>query len=337
MGLCAFALRRALAPRLVVGLLLLLLLAARATETVSVVADDAQALAALRGLVRQNVWSVLFLAAPFLFLHAAELGRSEANAWLAPTASTPLARAGALLGGLTLAALAASTLTAAAGELAVEGGHATWRRIGLLQAPTVLLDGSTTRVRWPARVPRGATRLSLTVTVAIGSGPAVSARFRASPAGQAEALAVEARVAGRTALGLALPAGGNQDLELELERLGSGALLVLPPDALEALAPVPSERRGALALLAHAVLALTSGSALAFGFARALRPALAAGLAATLLLAGGGTFASGTLGAAWTQLGAALVPPGPSVPAWLTAAGALGLAASLHARQGRSA
>src|SRR5688572_11633255 len=332
-GLCAFALRRTLALWLLGGLVLLFVLAARASHGEAIVAGDAEAQAVLRALVRQNVWSVLFLAAPLLFLLAARLGRPAANAWLAPTASTPLARALALALGAALACAMTTALTAAAGEAAVPGGFPSWRRARLAESPRVVLVDSEPRVRWRVSVPEEAATLRLETTVAVGSGPAVTARFQAEAGGQR--VQVEQRIGGRTELTLPLPRGGERTFALELERVDEGALLVLPPGALEVLVPATSERLAAPALAAHAFLVLASGCALAFGLARVLRPGLAAGLVGTLALAASGTsFPWPAWREAWSQLGAALVPAAPSAAACIGSAGVFALGILLQSRGG---
>jgi hypothetical protein len=297
--LSVHALRRTLPPWLLFGFLALLLLAARSSGGPPLLEADERALAGLRALGRQNVWSVLFVLAPLLFWQAARLGTPAANAWLAPTPAARAAVALALaLGGL-LACAGATTLAALVSELATGGAHTAWRRARVLENPPALLLDDAPSLRWRVPAPAPGQRLRLATTVAIGSGPAVTARFSA----RAGALSstVEQRVAGRTALELE-PPGGTSELELELERVGPGALLVLPPHALEFLVPVASERLGALALGSHAFLFLAAGCTLALGLASRIRASLAAGLVLALACL------------SWTSTSAARFVPGAELP-----------------------
>lgn len=329
-GLLLFAARRTLPPWLLAGLGLWLLLAARASGGAPLLAGEPEALAALRALTRQDLWSGLFVAAPLLLHQAARLGRPEAGAWLAPSPSAPLARAAALASGCALACALAAALTASAAELAVRGDAPAWRRARVAASPTAVLTDSEPGLQWSLDVPERDASLRLWTTVAIGSGPAVTARLRVGT--QAGELVLERRVAGRTALVLAVPSG---PCTLALERVGEGALLVLPPEALEVLAPLASERGAAPRLFGHAFLALATGCALAFGLARTLRPALAAALVLALaLLAARGPLALPAWPAAWSELGRGLVPAGPGAAAGAASALLSALGLMLQARGG---
>jgi len=331
--LAALALRRALPLWLVAGLALLLFLAARGSGSVPLVAGE-RAEVGLRALARQNVWSVLLVLAPLLFLQAARLGTDAATAWLAPTPAPRFGLALALIAGCAAASAAATLLTASVSEAATGDGPG-WRAAGELEAPSAVLLDDTPVQRW--RVPRIAhdQRLRLATTVAIGSGPAVTARFRAR---DGEHLSeVEARVAGRTELELGPPAGEGAELELELERVGPGALLVLPPHALLLLEPVASERRAALALGSRVFLLLAAGTALSLGLARWMRASLAAGVVLALAIlswtsAGAARFLPGAdLPRAWSELASGLVPDPAPLAALAGAVALLVLGAALHA------
>lgn len=338
--LSVHALRRTLPPWLLLGFLALLLLAARSSGGTPLLEADERALAGLRALARQNVWSVLFVLAPLLFWQAARLGTPAANAWLAPTpAARPVLALALALGGL-LACGCATALTALVSELSTPGTSTAWRRVrGLENPPGLLLDDAPS-LRWSVPAPAPGQRLRLATTVAIGSGPAVTARFSARAG--ARSSVVEQRVAGRTALELEPPSGPGE-LELELERVGAGALLVLPPHALELLAPVASERLGALALTSHAFLFLAAGCTLALGLASWMRASLAAGLVLALAFlswtdTGIARLVPGAeLAHAWQELGEGLVPRWASPPALASALVflAAGLALFVHAPGGR--
>jgi hypothetical protein len=313
LSLSLFAARRVLAPWLGAGLFVLFFLAARGSEPL--VASDAAALAAVRALTRADTWSVLVAAAPLIFYRAAQLGTPQANRWLAPTPAPPLARAAALVLGCAPACAALTLLAALVGEASLAGGGAAWTRVETLASPRAVLLDEAPSVRWRVRPLAAGERLRLWTSIAIGSGPAVTARFEAR-AGAASA-SVEARLSGRTALEFAPPSGA--ELELELTRLDHGALLVLPPDGLEVLAPRASERAAALALGLHAFWLLAAGSALALGLARWLRPGLAAGVVMSLVLFAcvrddGGPF--GALRRAFEELAQGLVPAAPPRAAW---------------------
>lgn len=306
--LSALAVRRTLPPWLLLCLLALLLLAARSSAGTPLLEADEHALAGLRALGRQNVWSVLFVLAPLFFLQAARLGTPAANAWLAPTPAARLVLALALACGCVLASACATALTALVSEAATEETSTAWRRVQLLENPPGLLLDDAPSLRWSVPRPAPGQRLRLATTVAVGSGPAVTARFSARAGTRSSS--VEQRVAGRTALELE-PPGGAGVLELELERIGPGALLVLPPQALELLAPVASERLSALALGSHALLFLALGSTLALGLASRMRASLATGVVLAL------AFLSWTSTGSCTSTGAARFVPGADLPhAW---------------------
>lgn len=343
LGLLAF--RRVLPAWLVLGLVFLLVLAARASRGVPVLAADAEALVSLRALARQNVWSVLFVLSPLFFLRSARLGTHAQTLWLAPT---PLARpllALALGAGCTLAGLVATGLTALVSECTLERAPEAWRRAGTSVNPTALLLEEPRILRWSIPAPRPGERLRLWTTVAIGSGPAVTARFTARAG--ARTSVTEARVSGRTGLELTPPPGSSGMLELELERVGAGALLVLPPDALETLTPVASESLAGWELAKRACALLVAGCLLALGLGRSLRPALAAGLVLVLVpfswssVWAGRWIPCADLPRAWRALSEGLVPAAmpPAAVAGTLGLAALGLAlhAGLATRGGRRA
>jgi len=336
--LSALAFRRVLPSWLAAGLVALLVLAARVSHDVPLIAGDAQAQLALRALARQNVWSVLFVLAPLLVLRAARLGTERESAWLRTLPAARPRLALALAAGCVGACLTAVLLTAAVCEATLASVPEAWRRARASANPTALfLDEPGAVLRWSIPAPAPGERLRLWTTVAVGAGPAASARFTAR-SGAATSVA-EARVAGRTALELTPPVGGGATLELELERVGPGAPLVLPPEALEILAPVASERWVAWELGSRALVLLASASCLALGLARGLRPVLATGLVFSGLLLSWSRPAHawlpcGDLPQAWDALTQGLVPAPLPGAVWPVAA-LLALAGlALHAGRG---
>jgi len=332
-ALAGYALRHVLPAWLLAALVLLFLLAARAAGATPLVGLDERAGAVLRALSRANAWSLLFVFAPLLWLRVAELGTEAAGRWLAPTGAPPALRSLGLFAGAAAAAAAVVLLAAALTELTTAGAPEAWRRARVLDGPGDVLLDAKPRVSWRAPALAAGERLRVWTTVAIGSGPATSARLSARSA--AGTTTVEARVAGRTALELVAPGPGP--LELELERLGAGALLVLLPGG-EVLAPARSERLASLALAAHAWLVLAAGSALALGLARALRPALAAGLVLALALVvctradAPALLPGASLGATWSDLTGGLVPAAAPPAELLGALAVCALGVLLHAR-----
>lgn len=333
LGLLAF--RRVLPAWLGIGLLFLLVLAARASRGVPVLAADAEALVSLRALARQNVWSVLLVLAPLFFLCSARLGTHAETLWLAPT---PLARpllALVLGAGAALACLVATGLTALVSESTLERAPEAWRRTGTSPSPTALLLEEQRALRWSIPAPNAGERLRLWTTIAIGSGPAVTARFTARAGARTSVR--EERVSGRTALELTPPPGASGSLELELERMGEGALLVLPPDALETLTPIANESLAAWELATRTSAMLVAGCLVALGLGRILRPALAAGLVLALVLFSWSSpwaerwIPCADLPRAWRELSEGLVPGAmhPASMAGTLVLAALGLA--LHA------
>jgi hypothetical protein len=330
-ALGVFGLRRTLGPWLPGALALFAWLAARAALAGTLDLGPVAAPAASRALVRQNAWSVLFLAAPLLFLRAASLGRPAANAWLSPSGSSPRVRALTLLAGIAAACALATVLVALIAEFAVQTSAPARQRNSLLPSPAAVLTAERPRFAWQTPPVGEGAALRLWTTVAVGSGPAVTARLTARAGAWSEH--VEARVAGRTALELGPGAPPGHPVELVLERLGEGALLVVPPEALESLLPVASERLSSCTLSLAAWLTLAAGSALAFGLARRLRPALAASSVATLLFAARSPWLP-DWGAAWSDLGEGLVPGNPAIPAWLGAGGLFLIGFLLQGRGG---
>lgn len=334
--LVGLAFWRTLPPWLLVGLGLLLALAVRAGSGAPLVELDPSAAAGLRALARQNAWSVLAALAPLFVFLAARLGTSAERAWLAPTPAAAPALSAALALGCVLGAGAATLLTAFAAERAAGRDRPAWRTLRTLEAPVAVMMDAAPRARWrvPALAP--GERLRLEVGVTLGAGPAATARLAARAESGSGERTVEARVSGRTRLELEPPAA--EGLELELERVGTGALLVLGPGALTVLGPVASERRAALALGWRLGLALAAGCALAFGLGSALRPALAAGLVLALQLfawtraTNSPWVPGGDLPQAWRELASGLVP-GPLAPASFAGAlAAIVLGVALHAR-----
>lgn len=311
-GLSRLALRRMLPWWLVASLGCGWILAARATSAVPLVPGDESVLASLRALTRQNVWSLLFLISPFMLHGAARLGTDAAGAWLAPTPVQRIWRTLALGAGIVLACLLVTCGTALAGELAVGDASEAWRLARLAPSPTALLFDTSPSVRWSVAQVGPRERLRLWTTVTIGSGPAVTARLTLRAG--TRTTRVEQRIAQRTPLVLAPPEGASGRLELELERIGPGALLVVPAEALEVLEPATSERLTAVTLGSHAFLWLTSACCLGLGLGRILRPSLAASLVLALSLLA--TTAAhmerllplASLPGAWGRLSRGLVP-----------------------------
>lgn len=342
LGLSLLALRRLLPVWLLVALAAGLFLATRGAPA-EPLESDALAQAGLRALTRQNAWSVLLAAAP-LFLHAAaRLGSDSSTTWMAPSPAPAFRLALALGAGCALACALATGLTAAASELAVGSAPEAWRLARTGAAPSRLLDDADGRVRWNLDAPERGERLRLWTTVALGSGPAVTASFHARTG--LLSTTTEARVAGRTALCLDPPDSAGAPLELELERIGPGALLALPPEALQILAPAASERLTALTLGLRLFLLLATGCALALGLGRFLRASLATGavLALGLLVATRGGRAElwpgGDLARAWGELSGGLVPAFPRSATLVLAVGLalLGLVLQAGARGARRA
>jgi hypothetical protein len=143
MRLAGLALRRTAPPWLLAGLVVLLVLAARAAaDTEPLVAGLSDA--GRRALARQNVWSLLALAAPLVWLNAARTGTAAANAWLAPQPAHPLALAAARLLGIVLAVATATLATAVIGETAVPASTSGWRRVRAEPGPAALSRFSRT-------------------------------------------------------------------------------------------------------------------------------------------------------------------------------------------------
>ncbi len=322
--LVAFAFRRCLPRAFLVTSVLLLVLAARGSPLPEALANDEEARSLARGLARLDVWSVFWvLAVPGVLWQAARLGarwRSSDADWLAPSPVPRLALGlacftGAWGAGLALALLAALAAEAAAGDSA---GALRWQRT--LENPSAVLLEESPELRWEepsldlGALPAG-TRFRLRVTVAPGSGPAVTATFSVgtSPPWNAGA-SVERRIFGRTALALPVPAGLRGPAAFELSRTGEGALLVLPARSLELLVPAASEHLPSFELFLRAALFLAAAQSLTLGLASWMRPTLAAASVASLALLpwawglAGSLAPAGDLPRAWRLVGEGIAP-----------------------------
>jgi hypothetical protein len=336
-ALVAFALRRALPPWLAVFGVLALAGVAWAASGGGNAPSPLDARAAARALARENAWSVLLALAPLFLWHAARLGTPQVRGWLAPTPPGALALTLPLALGVALAGALATALTALVGEgaarLAAPAPAQAWRRVEALPCPEVVLHDDAPRARWRVPALEEGVELRLALRLALGAGPSAAARLTArTVVGPERASALEAHISGATHLALAPPAAGVP-LELELERVSPGALLVVGGGALEALAPA-AEGTTAPALALRAGLALAAGGTLALGLASRLGPALAAALVLALGLAslrtswGGRWLPGADLPRVARELAQGLVPAALPAGPWLGAglAAALGLA-----------
>ena len=352
-GLVALAARRVLRPGWLLLVAAVLVLAATHDWgfAESVVADASTAVLA-RGRARQGTWAVALLVLAPALLHrggraAAEWRRSEAD-WLAPR---PLPRAAWLLS-TALGTFAAGALllsaAAAAAELRAGRGERAWRWARALEHPSfALVEGDAAR-SWvePGLAREGAgargaapdgARLLVRPTVAPGSGPAATVRVTAAPELSAGP-AVEARIDGRARIALDLPAGAGP-LTLTVERVGPGAVVVLPAGAVELVLPARSERLASLELLARVALGLAVVVALGLGLGAWMRPALATGTLLALAAlpaispAAARLLPAGDLSRAWRLVGEGLVPP-PIAPAPLLVGLALVAGGLLLAERG---
>lgn len=351
LGLAALAARRGLRPAFVALVLVLLVLALRHDWgfAASVVAGEGTA-ALARGHARQGVWAVALLCFTPLLVHRASRAAADWRArdadWIAPL---PLGRSAwiaaqalGLLGGAALVFAAA----ALAAELPLERAGGAWRWVRTLEHPAFALVEGDAGQSWVqsglAARPPGA-RLWCHPTVAPGSGPAASVRLSAATEGGGAA-EVLARLSGRAHVSLELPLGDGP-VHLAVERVGPGAVVVLPPGALELVVPARAEGLASLELLARALLAGAVGIALGLGLGAWMRPALATGTLAALSLlpalfpAAARFLPAGDLPAAWRLVGEGFVPPPLAAPALAAGLGLLVLGAALAAlgqRRGRS-
>lgn len=296
-GLVWLALRRTLSPG-VLGLfvLLALVLVRRdwAGETARLAADGAGVLE--RGLARAGVWLGLsvVVAAACLGRAAGSVGRWRAGEadWLAPRA---LSRTGAVLStwmGIVLAGLALLLATAICAELAARGAPPSFASGGAFEGRGVQrLDGGA-RVRLELEDPgvRGSgARLALELGLRLDSGVESELalrvrRLESAPGAQPGPWNEVRRHLGAAArVEVELPPGSGP-LEIELERLGAGALLALAPRA-ELWLPVASEAVGSARLAFQGGIALAALTALVLGLAAWTRPAIGAALLAALALA----------------------------------------------------
>lgn len=343
-GLVRLALRRTLTwPLLALHLALVLLAATRRWVPESTpFAGDAATVSAASAHMRQGVWLVLAaFALPLLVVRAAGTGerwrRRDAD-WLG---ALPLGRA-SLLAHTWLGTLAGALVLVAATALAAEAAARDprpamrWERT-LDHPPLVLQPGDPAGAieLGPgalAGLPSG-TRLRVEVTVAPGSGPAVTVAASLLPAGSTESTpGTVVRVHGRTRLELALPdavlAGdpGNRRATLVLARRSEGAVLVLPRRSIDAVAPARAHALASWELGRETLLASAVWIVLAIALGVWMRPAYAAGLTACLALAswrwlaGVSLVPGASLARDWTLVGQGLVPP---VGSWGSFAGAL--------------
>lgn len=343
LSLLLLALRRALHPALIAATLLVAAAAAR-SERASGWTGGWSETGAAAGVARAGVWTLgALLLAPALLAvaaHASGRWRGGEAEWLAPRALGPGAvLVSTWLGGL-LGALALALAPLVAGELAAGGAAPAWRAAGelALRSPEPLEDGAG--LRWRLADPRApaGSRVRFELQLSGGQGPAADVRARARRLRGGEEVgerSVERRLARAGTLDLSLPPGPGE-LELSLARIGDGATLALQRPAVRLLVPAGGPGMAGAVLLAHLLLALGAGTALALALGRWMGPGTAAGVllggwaAATLAPSGAPAALPGlSLPAALRELRAGFVPAAPSLAAWLGALGAAALGLGL--------
>lgn len=350
----ALAARRTAAPGVLVLFALAALVLVRrdwAGEVALLEAADGTALE--RGFSRAGVWLGLTLIALLAGVGqaAALVGRWRAGEsdWLAPRRASRPAGIASSWAGVVLAGGAILAATGVLAEWAAGGAPPTWRDGGSLLGRDVTRSAGGARVGFHLPDPRAreGARLAFDLGLRFDSGVSSELLLRVRRAeGPGPWIELARRLGTAASLELDVPAGSGE-LEVEIERLGEGALIVLAPRA-RLWTPARAESRASLALLAHATLALAALSALALGFSSWTRPALGLALLLALMM---GFLLSGaeptplapgsSLPASLATVQAGRVPPAPGLAecagALLSILVGLGLANSGHSPWRRGA
>lgn len=310
-GLVLLALRRSLAPRVLVWTACVLVFTL-ARSSVGLDAEGAlDPIAA--GLARESVWYAFVLGVvPLLLVRsvssvvpwravpeaASRRGASQAAAsrhgdapWLATRAVSNATIAISTWLGCAIAGLAAATCFAFAAEL--RGGPApTPVAAGVLDAPRERWADSKSSLVWHAAMPAdlagadrtgahpGESDLSARIELGLGAGAGAAAEVELHARRAGASAAATTRIGNRGTIEVTLPRGPG-DVDFELACKGEDARVCVLSDHVE-LWSLPSRSRSFLvraptaAMLARFALALGAWLAIAIGVSRFVSPATAA-------------------------------------------------------------
>ena len=352
-GLVLLALRRALAPVVVLAWVVLLAVALRhdwagGSAALEATAGDADAEGLARGLGRAGAWIVIVLAVvPLLVARAARVvptWRAGEGDWIGSRSLGRAAVAASMMLGSWAGAAAILLATFASIELcagpAIEPARA-WLAIALPAArwiepgaplAVVLADPGE-------RAPAGS-RARVELAFAEASGSASEVVLRATRLGSGAESSRErstsARLAGRGAVEVELPPGPG-DVRLEIAAPRAGSRVLPSPGEIEIWAPCASDRSAGARILARLLAASLAWMGLALGLAAwmsapsASLAVLAAWIAAWLGDATPAWLPGGDLWSALDTVGSGRVPaaPDPGAHAVALACAALGLALAI--------
>lgn len=316
-SLVSLAFRRTLRPALLVGgLAVVWVMWSGRTDTESGLATWSHA----PGVLRYAIWMTgLLVAGPLLIGRAATLGHRLGGPDAAWCASRPASRLTVLASswaGAALAGCAWVLLLAAAAEL----GAGSQERSALQPIGPAELDplgpGGSDVVSWELEAPSSddAAVLRLPVGLIATGGPSARIRARLTRAQGGEFLERELLVATTRPIEVGLPAGEGP-LRLELERLGDGALVLVPAERAEWWRIMESATSASvlLACLGTLISSVLLAWAMALGVWMRPAPATALVLAVGVAL----WFSGGTIGgwgAVMEQVAGGDVPRGPGLP-----------------------
>jgi len=277
------------------------------------------------GVRRYGIWMTgLLVGAPMLIARAARLGHRLSGAdaaWCSSRAASRLAVVSSSWAGAALAAGAWILIIAASAELGAGDadseslqpvGHATLSQLSAERAGVVSFE-----VQAPPQ--EDVSTLRLPVGLIATGGPSARLRARLTRIEEGELSERELLIATRRPIELKTP-GGAGALRLDLERIGEGALLVIPAERAEWWRPAGSRHSAALLLMLSAFILSQALIACAVGLGTWMRPAAATALllsvGITLWFSGG---VIGEWGAVMEHIAAGDTPAAPSLLAHLIA------------------
>lgn len=271
------------------------------------------------GVLRYAIWMTgLLVAGPLLIGQAAALGHRLGGADAAWCASRPASRlavlasswAGAALAGWVWILLLAATAELGAGPQERDA----LQPVGMAELSPIAASGSDV-VSWEVDAPLSddATVLRLPVGLIATGGPSARIRVRLTRAQGGESIERELLVATTRPVEVGLPSGEGP-LRLELERLGDGALVLVPAQRAQWWRAMESAGSASLLLTGMGLLISQALLALALALGVWMRPA-----AATALVLAVGValwFSSGPIGgwgAVMEHVAGGDVPGSPSL------------------------
>lgn len=242
------------------------------------------------GVLRHSVWMTgLLVAGPLLIANAARMGHRLARGDAAWCASRPSSRLSILTSswtGSSLAACAWVLLVAVAAELGAGPGEQSGLQPVGSAALVAVEAGRTGVVTWQLQAPEheDASVLRVPVGLIAVEGPAAKVRARLARAEGGPFTEEELLIATKRPIELSLPEGDGP-LSLELERLGEGALVLVPSTRAGWWRTAPNSSTASLLLVYMGVLFACVLLAWAMSLGVWMRPAATTALLLSVVVA----------------------------------------------------